>query len=115
MYRLRRINLLIFRSKTFFLSRTQVNIYANQKIGIDPKEKKIDHERKKDVPNLVSRLSTLQGLTSNDVRQVLQDSEGYVWIATSERLCRFDGYRIKTCKSGLYSPNLLSNNFSTKI
>ncbi|MDR0748760.1 MAG: response regulator [Tannerellaceae bacterium] len=58
----------------------------------------------------VNRLSTLQGLTSNDVRQALQDSEGYIWIATREGLCRFDGYRIKAYKSSLYTPGLLSNN-----
>jgi signal transduction histidine kinase/ligand-binding sensor domain-containing protein/DNA-binding response OmpR family regulator len=59
---------------------------------------------------LVNHLSILHGLTSNDVRQVMQDSDGYIWIATREGLCRFDGYRIKTYKSSLYTPDLLSNN-----
>jgi signal transduction histidine kinase/ligand-binding sensor domain-containing protein/DNA-binding response OmpR family regulator len=57
-----------------------------------------------------NHLSTVEGLTSNNVRQIFQDSEGYIWIATREGLCRFDGHRVKTYKSSLYTPNLLSSN-----
>jgi signal transduction histidine kinase/ligand-binding sensor domain-containing protein/DNA-binding response OmpR family regulator len=59
---------------------------------------------------VANHLSTSQGLVSNNARQVFQDSEGYIWIATREGLCRFDGYRIKTYKSSLHTPDLLSNN-----
>lgn len=58
----------------------------------------------------VNHLSTVQGLVSNDVRQVLQDSEGFIWIATREGLCSFDGYRVKIYKSKPYSPDLLTSN-----
>jgi signal transduction histidine kinase/ligand-binding sensor domain-containing protein/DNA-binding response OmpR family regulator len=55
-------------------------------------------------------LSTGNGLLTNEVRQVCQDSEGYIWIATLDGLCRYDGYQIKTYKSNLYTPGLLSSN-----
>jgi ligand-binding sensor domain-containing protein len=32
------------------------------------------------------------GLPSNDIRKVYQDSEGFIWIATMNGLSRYDGY-----------------------
>jgi len=36
------------------------------------------------------------GLPSNECHEVLQDSKGYIWIATDRGLVRFDGYEFKT-------------------
>src|ERR1043165_8995662 len=36
------------------------------------------------------------GLVSNQVNGVIQDEEGYIWIATTDGLQRFDGIRYKT-------------------
>src|SRR4029079_19434558 len=36
------------------------------------------------------------GLVSNQVNSVIQDEEGYIWIATTDGLQRFDGIRYKT-------------------
>src|SRR5271170_7206401 len=36
------------------------------------------------------------GLAEDRVNRVVADSRGYIWIATSGGLSRFDGYRIKT-------------------
>ncbi|MDR3217503.1 MAG: response regulator [Dysgonamonadaceae bacterium] len=58
----------------------------------------------------VQVLSTNNGLPTDDVKQVYQDTEGYIWMATRDGLCRYDGYQIKTYKSNLYTPNLLSSN-----
>ncbi|GHT25177.1 hypothetical protein AGMMS4957_19500 [Bacteroidia bacterium] len=61
------------------------------------------------------RLSTLTGLPTDEVKQVFQDREGYIWIATHDGLCRYDGHQLKTYKSNLYTPNLLSSNSLTAI
>lgn len=36
------------------------------------------------------------GLPSNEVYDVIQDSIGYLWLTTDNGLCRFDGYEFKT-------------------
>jgi len=41
--------------------------------------------------NLIYRYSTEQGLSNNTIYSVLQDSKGFIWIATDEGLNKFDG------------------------
>ena len=36
-----------------------------------------------------------QGLPTNNVNEIFQDKTGYMWIATGEGLCRYDGYNYK--------------------
>lgn len=55
-------------------------------------------------------LSSLNGLPSDEVKHIYQDNEGYIWIATNDGLCRYDGYQTKIYKSNLYTPDLLSGN-----
>jgi ligand-binding sensor domain-containing protein/signal transduction histidine kinase/DNA-binding NarL/FixJ family response regulator len=55
-------------------------------------------------------LSTRNGLPTDAVKQIYQDKEGYIWIATLDGLCRYDGNSIKVYKSNLYTPILLSSN-----
>lgn len=45
------------------------------------------------------------GLPSDNVNEVLQDREGYIWVATGAGLCRFDGYVFKTWKAA-QQPNV---------
>lgn len=67
--------------------------------------------RAESFPSLQFRtLSVADGLASNDVNQVYQDKDGFVWIATTRGLCRYDGYSVQTFKSNLYTPGLLNNN-----
>lgn len=56
------------------------------------------------------RLTTLNGLPSNDIQKIYQSKDGYVWMASRNGLYQYDGYTVKTFKSNLYQPNLLSNN-----
>ena len=42
----------------------------------------------------IHRISTSDGLPTNVVNRVWQDSIGYVWIETSNGLSRYDGYRV---------------------
>ena len=40
-------------------------------------------------------LTELDGLSNNKVLDIVQDLEGFIWIATADGLNRFDGYRFK--------------------
>ncbi len=40
-----------------------------------------------------------QGLPSNSVYDIYQDSKGFMWFATDEGLCRYDGKNFKTYTS----------------
>lgn len=53
---------------------------------------------------------TLEGLPTDEVEKLYQDKEGYMWIATKNGLCRYDGYQLKVYKSNLYNPELLYDN-----
>ena len=41
------------------------------------------------------KITTEQGLSNNEVYQVLQDKQGFVWLLTANGLNRFDGYSFK--------------------
>lgn len=43
--------------------------------------------------------STKDGLPSNEVYQVIQDSKGYMWFATDFGVSRFDGYNFTNYNS----------------
>ena len=36
-----------------------------------------------------------EGLPTNNINEIFQDKAGYMWIATGEGLCRYDGYSYK--------------------
>lgn len=55
------------------------------------------------------RLTVDDGLPHNTVNAFAQDKNGFMWIASAEGLCRFDGYKIKIYHSGK-SPNTPVNN-----
>lgn len=37
-------------------------------------------------------ITSRNGLSSNQVFDIVQDSLGFVWMGTASGLCRFDGY-----------------------
>jgi two-component sensor histidine kinase len=43
------------------------------------------------------------GLPSNEVYGIMQDSKGFVWLTTTDGLCRFDGFEYKTFHTKLLS------------
>jgi len=43
----------------------------------------------------VQRISLSQGLSQSVVNDVIQDSDGYIWLATEDGLNRFDSYEFK--------------------
>ncbi|MFZ1784059.1 MAG: two-component regulator propeller domain-containing protein [Ferruginibacter sp.] len=55
-------------------------------------------------------LTAEQGLASNRCNSILQDSEGYYWVATDDGLSRFDGSRCKNYRKNAHDSSSLSNN-----
>lgn len=53
---------------------------------------------------------TKDGLSSNHVNKVIQDREGFYWIATDNGLNRFDGIACKDLKYSKNDSTLLSHN-----
>ena len=56
-------------------------------------------------------LSIENGLSSNRVTSVIQDSKGFIWIGTEDGLNRFDGYTFKKYLNKRGDKNSLSNNY----
>lgn len=49
-------------------------------------------------------------LYSNEITDVYQDREGYVWIGTTDGISRYDGHRIVTFRNHYGTPALLAGN-----
>jgi len=63
---------------------------------------------------LIKRFTSEQGLSQNTVNAIIEDSRGFIWIATNDGLNRFDGYEFKVInttpgsKQGLKSNSIIS-------
>ena len=57
------------------------------------------------------RLDTRDGLSNSQINYIFQDSKGFVWIATSYGLNRYDGYRFRTYYSDATDSTTLRNNY----
>jgi diguanylate cyclase (GGDEF)-like protein len=62
-------------------------------------------------PIRFDRLSLEQGLSQSSVMDILQDSRGYVWLATEEGLNRYDGLSFKVYKHDPADPASLPSSF----
>lgn len=60
-------------------------------------------------------ISTAQGLSQGMIFDLLQDQEGFIWIATKNGLNRYDGYGFKVFTNDPYSVNSLSSNTIMKL
>ena len=58
----------------------------------------------------VTHYSTDDGLCSNAVSDIIQDGNGYLWIATWNGLSRFDGFNFFNYTTGRLSGNPLLHN-----
>lgn len=66
----------------------------------------------------IQHLNTEDGLSQNSVNGVLQDSLGFIWVATGDGLNRYDGKEFVTYKSNLSAPSpgqLPDRNINSRI
>lgn len=56
-----------------------------------------------DLKAKLSHYSTKDGLTSNAISDIATDKYGYIWLATYNGLCRYDGYSFYNYTTGLRS------------
>ena len=54
-------------------------------------------------------------LPSNEMTELYQDEDGFVWIGTTNGLSRYDGYRLQTFQTDYLHPNRLTHNHITCI
>ncbi len=55
----------------------------------------------------------LEQLPSNSVQRLYQDRNGFLWLGTSDGLCRYDAYDVLVFRSNPEMQNLLNNNTVT--
>lgn len=60
-------------------------------------------------------ISTAQGLSQGMIFDLLQDKEGFIWVATKNGLNRYDGYSFKVFSNDPYNPHSLSSNSIQKL
>ncbi len=63
-----------------------------------------------DTAPVFSNLGSNDGLSQSTVWNTLQDEVGFIWIATSEGLNRYDGHQFKIYKHDPADPNSLADN-----
>ena len=60
---------------------------------------------------LFNRITTDDGLSTNNVRAFVQDYQGFMWIGTEDGLQRYDGYEFKNYRKKSDDSTSLSGNF----
>lgn len=66
-------------------------------------------------PIAYETISTSQGLSQGMVFDILQDKEGFIWVATKNGLNRYDGYNFKVFVNDPYNTYTLSSNTILKL
>ncbi len=62
-----------------------------------------------------NRLTIEEGLSQSVVTDVMQDSKGFIWIATQDGLNRYDGYDFKIFRNDRSDTTSLCNNYVSVI
>ena len=62
----------------------------------------------KEVDNFLP-ITSIQGLSQNEVRCIHQDKSGFLWIGTQDGLNRYDGYEFKKYAKSPFDKNSLCN------
>ena len=57
----------------------------------------------------VRRIPLNKELPSNTVYRMFQDSDGFIWLGTTNGFCRYDGYAMQSFRSEAASPTFASN------
>ena len=61
------------------------------------------------------RLSAVNGLPSNTIRTIVQDSNGFIWVGGTAGLSRFDGYRFVNFNGYSANPNQNQTHHISKL
>ncbi|MBT1709695.1 response regulator [Fulvivirgaceae bacterium PWU5] len=72
------------------------------------------HVAAQDSP-LFSTLSMHDGLPSNIISAVAQDTRNFIWVGTANGLCRYDGHRFLTFKQTESEHSLTTNEISSLV
>jgi two-component system, sensor histidine kinase ChiS len=70
------------------------------------------------VPQLVTKFenyNTQHGLSQSTIKGIVQDQQGFTWLATYDGLNRFDGYQFKVFRFDKENNNSLSSNLLTSL
>lgn len=66
-------------------------------------------------PQGYETISTAEGLSQGMIFDMLQDHEGFIWVATKNGLNRYDGYNFRVFKNDPYNQYSLSSNTVVKL
>lgn len=66
-------------------------------------------------PLLFEQLAERDGLSDRSTSRILQDSQGYIWIATAAGLDRYDGYSIREYRRERGNPHGLASDAITSL
>lgn len=66
-------------------------------------------------PLVFRHLTVGDGLVSNFVQCIYQDSRGYIWIGTMDGLQRYDGHRFTTYRTKVHDPEALQSDWISVI
>jgi ligand-binding sensor domain-containing protein/signal transduction histidine kinase len=61
------------------------------------------------------RLPGVEGLSQNRVTQIVQDNEGFMWLATQQGVDRYDGYQFRMFKNDPAQPKSLCGVFMLSL
>ncbi|XPF95873.1 EAL domain-containing protein [Colwellia sp. RE-S-Sl-9] len=92
----------IFTFSLFFALLSSINyVFANESIS---------------APQLKFKSLTIkQGLSQSYVFDIVEDKQGFMWIATQEGLNRYDGKEFVHYKNNILDKNSIANNFIRKV
>lgn len=83
--------------------------------GLGQKVPILTAKYEKDVFARFDNFTTKNGLPSNTIRRIFQDRDGFLWLATDNGLCRYDGSRFVNFLPIKGDPFSLSNREVTSI
>jgi signal transduction histidine kinase/ligand-binding sensor domain-containing protein/DNA-binding response OmpR family regulator len=59
----------------------------------------------------ILKINTTQGLSHNIIYDIVQDKNGFIWIATQDGLNKFDGYEFRKFRFNANDSNSISGNY----
>lgn len=63
----------------------------------------------------IQAINDQEHLPTKQIKQIYKDNDGYMWFATTNGLCQYNGYELKVYKSSYLSPALLHSNIVNAV